>query len=186
MTLTHVSYVVLGMLNIGARSGYEIKAAVDRSARFFWTISPVQIYPELKRLEEGGLIASRDASRGGRARRTYRLKAAGKRALADWLSSPEELTMEWRDSGLLRLFFADAVGPDQAVEHVRAIRDRSEQLANQFRSDVCPAAEQAREEHGQEFPLIAARFGLDFHEWVAQWCGELEDELLMADPAPAR
>ena len=31
-------------------SGYEIKALVDKSTRFFWAASYGQIYPELQRL----------------------------------------------------------------------------------------------------------------------------------------
>lgn len=43
--LTAPDYVVLGMVWLGARSGYEIKQTVERSIRFFWTISQAQIYP---------------------------------------------------------------------------------------------------------------------------------------------
>ena len=56
MELGHTSYVILGMLRKGAKSGYEIKAKADISTRFFWAISYGQIYPELKRLERAGLI----------------------------------------------------------------------------------------------------------------------------------
>ena len=56
--------VILGLLSIGPRSGYDIKAVVDRSTRFFWAASYGQIYPELRRLEQ------RRADRGrGRAQR---------------------------------------------------------------------------------------------------------------------
>ena len=55
MELGHTSYVILGMLRKGAKSGYEIKAKADISTRFFWAISYGQIYPELKRLERAGL-----------------------------------------------------------------------------------------------------------------------------------
>ena len=50
------AYVVLGMVRLGARSGYEIKQAVENSIRFFWTISQAQIYPSLQLLEQAGLI----------------------------------------------------------------------------------------------------------------------------------
>src|SRR5436190_790029 len=50
------AYLVLGMVRLGARSGYEIKQAVEISLRFFWTISPAQIYPSLERLEQSRSI----------------------------------------------------------------------------------------------------------------------------------
>ena len=77
---TAVTPVILGFLSIGPRSGYEIKATVDRSTRFFWAASYGQIYPELRRLESEGLIEGEEAPNGGRARRVYRLTAAGARS----------------------------------------------------------------------------------------------------------
>ena len=44
--LSPQDYVVLGMVGLGRRSGYEIKQAVELSIRFFWTISPAQISSE--------------------------------------------------------------------------------------------------------------------------------------------
>ena len=55
----------------GPRSGYDIKASVDRTIRHFWAASYGQIYPELKRLEAVGWIAGEDARNGGRPRRLY-------------------------------------------------------------------------------------------------------------------
>ena len=56
------------MLAARPRSGYEIKQLVDSSARFFWAASYGQIYPELKRLERAGLVASEASPRGARKR----------------------------------------------------------------------------------------------------------------------
>jgi DNA-binding PadR family transcriptional regulator len=175
--LTPTSHVVLGMIHIGAHTGYAIKRAIDLSARFFWTLSPIQIYPELKRLEKAGLISGTDEPSGGRPRRVYALTAKGRTALRDWLSHEEEPTLEWRDAGLLKLFLADALGPDKAVERLRAIRERSERLAEQFRAELIPHAEAELDRHGFGYPLVTAEFGLAYHEWVAGWCVEKEREL---------
>ena len=50
------AYVILGMLAWRPMSGYDIKATVDRSTRLFWAASYGQIYPELRRLAEAGLV----------------------------------------------------------------------------------------------------------------------------------
>ena len=70
--LLATAYVILGMVRKEPRSGYEIKALVDNSTRFFWAASYGQIYPELARLEAAGWIAGSDAPRGGRSRRSRR------------------------------------------------------------------------------------------------------------------
>src|SRR3954447_19999632 len=79
--LGNAAAAVLGMVALGARSGYEIRRAAELSLRFFWALGPPQIYAELARLEEAGLIAGRDESRGRRARRTYRVTKKGERVL---------------------------------------------------------------------------------------------------------
>ena len=45
MDLNPTSYVILGMLGMRPMCGYEIKAFVDKSTRFFWAASYGQIYP---------------------------------------------------------------------------------------------------------------------------------------------
>src|SRR3954470_9910492 len=100
---------VLGMIALGARSGYEIQRAAELSLRFFWALGPPQIYAELRRLEEAGLVRGRDEARGRRARRVYAVTAKGRRALRRWLTAPGSGTLELRDAELLRIFFADAL-----------------------------------------------------------------------------
>jgi len=80
------AYVVLGMVRLGARSGYEIKQLVENSIRFFWTISQAQIYPSLQLLEQAGFVTGRADPQGRRPRRVFDITAAGEAALRDWLA----------------------------------------------------------------------------------------------------
>src|SRR5204862_772362 len=108
MELSDTAYVILGMLGWRPMSVYEIKSLVDRSTRFFWAASYGQIYPELRRLEEDGLIEGENAPRGGRGRRVYKLTKAGREALTEWLLG-STVTIEYCDESLLPLFFAVAL-----------------------------------------------------------------------------
>ena len=67
MELSPTARVILGFLGFEPMSGYEIKAFVDNSTRFFWAASYGQIYPALKRLAEAGLIEGEDQAHGGRS-----------------------------------------------------------------------------------------------------------------------
>ena len=168
---TAVTPVILGLLAIGPRSGYEIKATVDRSTRFFWAASYGQIYPELRRLEQEGLVEGEDAPRGGRTRRVYRLTPAGRRELEAWLTSRGELTVELRDESLLRLFFADALPREEALQLLEGRRRGHEQfLAELRRIDERP---------GEDPPFVdlVLRWGIAFNEWGAQWCTEQLERL---------
>src|SRR5688500_12085605 len=100
-----VAPVVLGLLSLRPMSGYDMKGVVDSSTRFFWAASYGQIYPELRRLEADGLVASESTPAGGRRRTLYRLTDAGGRALDEWLLGAGA-GYELRDLGLLKLFLA--------------------------------------------------------------------------------
>ena len=78
MEVSSTGYVILGMLGKGPMSGYEIKALVDRSTRFFWAASYGQIYPELRRLAAAGLIEGEARPTGGRKRTVYHLTGTGR------------------------------------------------------------------------------------------------------------
>ena len=172
-----VAYLILGMLRIGARSGYDVKAAVDASTRFFWTISPAQIYPTLRRLEQAGLARGRSEPRGRRPRRIYELTPKGERALIEWLRRDEPLTWELRDSGTLKLFFADALEPAEAAELLAAIRRRSERTLERFRHEIQPAAEAFAAGAGIACPAMSLGLGIAVHEAMVEACRELEREV---------
>ncbi len=170
MELSPTGYVILGMLRTGPKSGYEIKALVDNSTRFFWAASYGQIYPELKRLANAGLVEATDAPRGGRRRKLHRITGAGRRELRAWLRRPPQ-TFELRDEGLLKLFFADALPPDEAIETLRAMREHRLEVLERLR-EIEPKAVAVG-----GFPLVVLRGGIEFNRWFAAWCERVEDEI---------
>jgi DNA-binding PadR family transcriptional regulator len=172
--LTAPAYVVLGMVRLGARSGYEIKQAVEQSIRFFWTISQVQIYPSLAELEATGLIVGRDEPQGNRPRRVYDITSAGERALEEWLRRPDPLPFELRDLGLVKLFFADALPARDALDLVRAISGRSAERVETLGAIESVADEAA--EAGDIYPFLTLRMGIAFHKAMIDVCDEFERE----------
>src|SRR6476660_4769428 len=118
--LSATAYVILGMVRREPLSGYEIKALVDNSTRFFWAASYGQIYPELKRLSEAGLASATDSPQGERRRTVYELTEEGRDALHAWLAEPPQV-FEMRHEGMLKLFFAGELDPPEQVRMVRAL-----------------------------------------------------------------
>jgi DNA-binding PadR family transcriptional regulator len=171
--LTDASGAVLGMVALGARSGYEIKRAGEQSLRFFWALGPPQIYAELGRLEADRLIKGTDKARGQRKRRSYTVTAAGRKALREWLAAPDAAALEIRDGELLKLFFADALAPAELVARLASMRERSERAIARFEREILPAAERVREQ-GYEWPHAVAEFGSELHEFIAGWCERFE------------
>jgi PadR family transcriptional regulator AphA len=176
MQLSKTAYVILGMLQLGQRTGYEIKSLVDVSTRFFWAASYGQIYPELARLEKLGLVSGEPDSTNGRRRKTYQLTPAGEQALKEWLTSPKPLHVEFRHAGALKFFFSDSLPPEQQLEQLRRLRERHERIADELR-EIEPAAREAAAESGRRLPYMTLDFGIAFQEFVADWCTRAEAEL---------
>ena len=170
MKPTAVTPVVLGLLSLGPRSGYDIKTVVDRSTRFFWAASYGQIYPELRRLEDEGLVEGEDAPNGARGRRVYKLTNTGRKALEDWLGG-QQTTIEYRDESLLRLFFGDALPRERALQLLEGRKRGHEQYLETLR------AIEARPGEDPDFVDLVLHWGIDFNEWGARWCQEQLERL---------
>jgi PadR family transcriptional regulator AphA len=168
--LTPTGRAILGMLALGKQTGYDIKQFVDKTTRHFWAASYGQIYPELKRLEDGGLVVGRKEPTGERARTVYELTAEGQTALEAWLSSKDEPLYEVRDEGMLKLFFSDSL-PERRIENIRAMRERHERKLAALRAIEPHAAE------GPDGPYLTLQLGIGFTEYMINWCEETERRL---------
>ncbi len=169
-SLSPTARVILGLLAWSPRTGYEIKQITDRSTRFFWGASYGQIYPELRRLEAAGLVGSREEPRGRVPRRIYSLTKEGRRALDAWLEEADE-TYEFRDEGLLKLFFGDLLPDEQRLDLISRRRAWYEESAALFRG--------IGEELGEldESSGAVLRYGIELMEWNAAWWRRLETGL---------
>jgi PadR family transcriptional regulator, regulatory protein AphA len=117
--LTPVSYVVLGLVaRDGPSTPYSLKAAVARGVAHFWPFPHSQIYAETERLARLGLLAE-EREHTGRRRRSYRITAEGRAALAAWLAEPTDEPPQFRSLGLLKLFFSQHAEPEEVAELAR-------------------------------------------------------------------
>jgi DNA-binding PadR family transcriptional regulator len=163
------------MVRMGARSGYEIKQMVELSIRFFWTISHVQIYPALRKLEELGLIDGRDEPKGKLARRVYDITPAGERALAGWVAEPAPMPFELRDLGMVKLFFADVASDADAATLLGEVKARSKERVQALQA-IEPIAETADAE-GTRYPGLTLQMGIAFHQAMVDVCEQFERRL---------
>ncbi len=164
MQLNPTSYVILGMLGLRPMCGYEIKQLVDNSTRFFWAASYGQIYPELRRLTDAGLIEGTPDPGTSRRRIEFRLTDAGRGQLVAWLAEPPVI-QESRDESLLKIFFSEAAGEGGTHAALEAKRDEHRELADRLREIAA-----TKLTDGRAGPETALRFGIAFNDFVADWC----------------
>src|SRR5581483_8692469 len=108
----------------GEASGYELAKRFDVSVANFWTATPQQLYRELERLEQDGLIQARLVEQERRPnKRVSSLTAAGDQELYEFTARPAR-PPALRDDLLVKLQAIDAGDAD-------AVRDSlQERLAH--------------------------------------------------------
>ena len=103
-----VKYAILGLLHYRNMHGYEIKGHIERHFGHMWTINYGQLYPNLKSMQEEGLITLADVSPsdlGGPHKKLYAITANGREAFVSWLESEDISPMVLRDPFLMRFIF---------------------------------------------------------------------------------
>ena len=141
-----------------------------------------QIYPELARLEELGLVTGEADSSNGRRRKAYELTPAGERALHEWLTSDEPLHIELRHEGALKFFFSDAL-TRRGAAGPRAARPRHACTA--WRSS-CARSSRLTHEGKPPAPLLTLEFGIAYQEFLADWCAQAEERLAIGRSKTAK
>jgi DNA-binding PadR family transcriptional regulator len=117
--LAATSWALLGMLSYEHElSGYDIRKWIDWSMRFFYG-SPAysQIYSELKKLEQLGLVTSRVENPGAtRNRRLYKITPAGLEAVTRWANEAPVDPPVLKHGPLLRMTFGHLTSPSRLKE----------------------------------------------------------------------
>ena len=100
-------------------SGYDLAKTFDASIGFFWRASHQQVYRELAKLRERGLVKSSEIEQQGKPNRiVHTITSAGKKSLFAWSQKPSRVPSV-KDELLVKLY---------ALEHVDipALREQLE------------------------------------------------------------
>ncbi|CAL9548549.1 hypothetical protein SUDANB120_04395 [Streptomyces sp. enrichment culture] len=116
MSLPHA---ILTALLEKPSSGLELTRRFDRSIGYFWSATHQQIYRELGRLEEAGLIRALPGDGPARGqKKEYEVLPAGSGELARWVGGSQD-PKAIRDPLLLRVRAAAVVGTDGLLAELR-------------------------------------------------------------------
>ncbi|MBA3782916.1 PadR family transcriptional regulator [Nocardioides sp. InS609-2] len=154
------SYALLGLLTFGDElTGYELKQRADMTLRFYW-VSPAmsQVYSELARLTEAGLVHKLGEGRGT----TYRITAHGRRDLAAWMRETPAGFQVLKHPVALRLLLGHLVDTDDTLAMLRSHLTALEEELSALR-EVRESLRGA-DHDGEVFrhPALVADWGLDY------------------------
>ena len=110
---------LLGFLHERPMTGWELVATAQRRIGDFWSITQSQVYRELARMAESGLVEA--GRRGSRASQPYALTGAGRTAFEAWVDTvPARETI--RFPLLLMLSFGRHLSPARRASFIERHR----------------------------------------------------------------
>ncbi|AKN32842.1 PadR family transcriptional regulator [Clostridium carboxidivorans P7] len=103
-----LKYAILGLINRSPLTGYDITKKFNDTLVEFWYAKHSQIYPELKKLTDEGLISYETVIQGEKLeKKLYTITEKGKKALQKWLAKDEPLQQTPKDIFRLKAYFCD-------------------------------------------------------------------------------
>jgi DNA-binding PadR family transcriptional regulator len=129
-----LKYAILGLLEQGPKSGYEIKVYFRDTIKNFWNVSDGQLYPTLRTLCEEGLIVRQPSEEeGGLLRHLYTITPAGRKEFLDWLHTAERTIPELKEPFLMKLLFFDKLIPEEAARQIEIQIRLTEDAIDEYR-----------------------------------------------------
>ncbi|MFI9505328.1 PadR family transcriptional regulator [Nocardia sp. NPDC052566] len=163
---------LLGMLADRPASGYDLLQRFKTSLANVWPATQSQIYTELTKLADTGLIVVREE--GARGRKEYALTDEGRTQLREWLTETKPKRVQ-RNEMLLRVFFLGVVSQAQARDYFTGIETGTAKAQAEL------AELEARIEwDDDDFSLygrIAMEWGQRFYAMNQQWAQWALDEM---------
>lgn len=112
---------ILGLLNYGPMTGYEINEVFRDSLSFFWKAQTSQIYRELQKLKSLGWALDVSVRQEGKPdKNVFTITDVGKEELIRWLSE-EDMGFENRIPLLMKTFFRGEIDKEKNIEFFRKV-----------------------------------------------------------------
>jgi DNA-binding PadR family transcriptional regulator len=161
MSLRHA---LLGLLDDRAGSGWDLLKRFESSLAFVWPATQSQLYTELGRMADDGLVEV--TATGARNRKEYAITAAGRTELVHWMTATEPERSR-RNEALLRVFFLGSVDPGAA----RAYLEREAEAQRRFHELLVEVRDATAWDDSafDRFGRIALEHGLRVSHTTEEW-----------------
>lgn len=170
-----IKYSILGLLHYKDMHGYRIKEHVERNFGHMWSINYGQIYPNLKKMKEEGLVDMTEVVQNdekGPPRKLYSITPKGREEFARWLGSSPEKAMLLRDPFLMRFVFFGFGDSQRALELIdEQLLTYQEQLGRR-------QANLQRWKGGGVYVDLIAELGINMNQMMLDWLEKAKKKLI--------
>jgi DNA-binding PadR family transcriptional regulator len=159
-------------------SGYDLAKRFDASVANFWHALPQQLYGELRRLEQQGLVHGRAVRQQGRPdKRVYKITQAGRQALRDFAAEPTKPGAIKEDL-VVKAYTAGIVDPEDLI---RALDERAayaQAKLERYEHQVNALADPDGADLG---PSLTLARGIAYERENLNWCAMAAERLRRHD-----
>ena len=166
-----IDCVILGLLSHEELTGYEIKKRMDTTLKYFWGASYGSIYPALNDLVNRGLATKREDTESKRNKLIYTITNDGRNYLKEWLTLPVEKD-ELRYETLLKLFFGNEQGAEQAISHIEAFEKKIEKELPYLLNAEKILNKCLNDDTAHKYYWLTVEFGIKTYRTYLEWCEE--------------
>ena len=169
-------FAILGLLTTDELSGYEITRRFASSVGYFWHARSQQIYPELSRLEEAGLVTGRQVEQKGRPdKRVFAITESGLESLRAWAVMPSPPTLV-KDEFLVKVWCYGRLEPEAALRALREQRAQHEERLSAFQEIRRTFGERAPADLSDDGlgAYLTLECGIAMQEAFAAWSAQAE------------
>lgn len=111
-----LKYAILGLLNIEPMTGYDLGKRFSFQLANFWVANHSQIYPELKKLVDEGLIVFNIQISGDvLEKKVYNITEKGRKDFLNWLNKDEPMEPTPKNIFRLRMYFSNNLDLDTRI-----------------------------------------------------------------------
>jgi PadR family transcriptional regulator, regulatory protein AphA len=177
MALRHV---ILTLLHRRPATGYEIVKEFETVVGYFWSASHQQVYRDLGKLAEEGLVRFTLVPQEEKPdRKVYELTQEGEEALREWIESPIQ-PRNLHDELLVRLLAGELVGSvalRTLLESQRELRQEKLEKYRRIEEDHFSDAELEALPPVHQLACMMLRLGIRGEEAWLEWAEELDGVL---------
>jgi DNA-binding PadR family transcriptional regulator len=163
---------ILGLLNYGSMTGYDITRTFRDSLSYFWNVQTSQIYRELKTLKANGWAMDETVVQTGKPdKNVFSITESGRTELNRWLTADntEFLT---RFPLLMKTFFRGERSVSENIAYFDGLREKCLRFAEEMRTtppDIEGYAAAVGDPEKAIYWQMTLEFGMMYTQMLLKW-----------------
>ncbi len=183
---------ILGLLNYGSMTGYDIVHIFKDSLSYFWNAQTSQVYRELQTIKKNGWAADETVEQDGKPdKKVFTITDSGRAELKRWLTE-DNVEFGIRSPLMMKVFFRGECSLDENIDFFEKLQNDS--YAFDYKMSLSPPdtkkyAEIIKDPMKALYWKMTIEYGMMYSKMYRQWvenCIRQLEELKYEDTGDQR